>query len=447
MRKSVFLFLIINLMSISLIAQEKKIADSELIRVFKNTVKYNDFLDFRKNAEGLKTVKPETLEVHKIYKELIDIIKNENNNGLMREIAVDLILFFKAEGHKIIGLENELINLLTSNTSGWYIKKILISRLPDSISSDDKINYDKLKAAIVSIINKKPTSIDLTNHLMDLKLSSIEVLSQLGVNYSLVKSTIESEIKDSKSELKLVIMTFLADYAMKNSDFTESEIKNFCRSVFRNPNKDYNDVETAAAINLYSTLLINDQPFHLQKSDEEIFTNYLKVEHEGIVEQAAKALVKIKSPNAVDKIVEKLQEVMQKSERLRDLLIKTLVYLEVNLLNLKTTNVAARKAALELIREKLTIIATNPAVKGELQQVVLDGLSMFGIDPHVGSEYIDLNTLKKLVNHLATITDDAEKSKVSKVLNIITGLSFNNDHFKWADWVKEEERSPIKRFK
>lgn len=447
MRKIVCLFLIVSLMGIPLNAEEKKPADSELIRAFKNTIKINDFLDFRKSAEALKPIKTETLKTHKVYKELIDIVKNESNNGLMREIAIDLLLFFKAESHEIIGLENELISLLTTNTSGWYIKKILITKLPESIGEEDRINFEKLKAAILGILNKKPTSIDMNNHLMDLKLSSLEVLSQLGVNYSFVKATIESELKDSKSELKLAIMTFLADYALKNSDFSESEIKNFCRSVFRNPNKEYNNTDTAVAIDLYSSLLINDQPFHLQNSDEEIFLNFLKLEHEGIVEQAAKALVKIKSPSAVDKIVEKLQEVMQKSEKLRNTLIKTLVYMEVNLLNLKTTNIAARKAALELIRDKLTIIATNPAVKGELQQNVLDGLCMFGIDPHIGSEYIDLNTLKKLVNYLATITDDTEKSKVSKVLNVITGLNFKNDHLKWAEWVKEEGNSPVKRFK
>ena len=79
---------------------------------------------------------------------------------------------------------------------------------------------------------------------MDLKLESLKVLTQLDVNYSFVKATIESELKDSKSGLKLAIMIFLADYALKNSDFSESEIKSFCRSVFRNPNKEYNDAET-----------------------------------------------------------------------------------------------------------------------------------------------------------------------------------------------------------
>ena len=124
MKRMFFLLLLSFVINSGVFAQGKARADSEIINDFKSTIRNNEFLDFRMRAEALKPIKTETLKTHKVYKDLIDLVKSEEADSLMREISIDLLLFFKAESHEITGLESDLIGLLLNENVGWYTKNI-----------------------------------------------------------------------------------------------------------------------------------------------------------------------------------------------------------------------------------------------------------------------------------------------------------------------------------
>lgn len=306
-------------------------ADSEIIREFKATIRNNTFLDFREKAQALRPIKMETLKTHKVYKDLFDIVKNEKINSLAREIAIELLLYFKAESHEVQGLEGELIGVLQNENSGWYIKTVIIRELPNAISADDTVNLNRLRGVLKTILNIKKISVEETKKLNNLKRAVIGVLEKMGFLYADVKNIIEPIVKDSTSDLKSAALQFLMDYSISHKEFNDPEIKRTCQSIFRSTTNDFSEMDISNTITLYANLLSNEEPFHLQGSDEEIFWKFLKSESPQIVIAAANSLYKIKSMNSVEKIIERLKE-ETKSMEVREALIDALIYLEYNLI-------------------------------------------------------------------------------------------------------------------
>jgi hypothetical protein len=450
MKRMFFLLLLSFVICSGVFAQGKAKADSEIINDFKATIRNNEFLDFRMRSEALKPIKTETLKTHKVYKDLLDLVKSEEADGLMREISIDLLLFFKAESHEISGLESDLISLLLNDNVGWYIKNIIIKKLPNSIASDNRVDMDKLKNALVSLITKKPKlgEDNSKTHLIELKRTAFGVLDEVGVLYSQVKTVVESELKEPKSDLKTAILLYLEKYSISHRDFTDSEVKGFCRLIFKNVTTEYSVNETASAIKLYGNMLANENAFPVQGSDEEYFLKFLKNENDAIIIAAAKSLYRIKSTNGVEKIVERLQEVMTKSDAVRMALIDALIYMEHSLIYSKdgVMSPSKKKEALTLIKDKFMLLIMNPAVKGPLQDRLFDAMLYFGME-HDAAEYIDMETIKKFVNLMGSSTEDTVKERISKILNSYTGEGYGIAVDLWVKWVKEESQNPRNRFK
>ena len=449
MKRMFFLLLLSFVINSGVFAQGKARADSEIINDFKSTIRNNEFLDFRMRAEALKPIKTETLKTHKVYKDLIDLVKSEEADSLMREISIDLLLFFKAESHEITGLESDLIGLLLNENVGWYTKNIIIKKLPKAIASDNRVDMEKLRNALILLINKKPKlgEENSKTHLIELKRTAFGVLDEIGVLYSQVKTVVEAELKDPKSDLKTAILLYLEAYSVSHRDFTDSEVKGFCRLIFKSVTTEYSVNETASAIKLYGNMLANENTFPVQGSDEEYFLKFLKNDNDAIIIAAAKSLYRIKSTNGVEKIVERLQEVMTKSDAVRMALIDALIYMEHSLIYSKeVVSPSKKKEALTLIKDKFMLLIMNPAVKGPLQDRLFDAMLYFGME-HDAAEFIDMETIKKFVNLMGSSTEDAVKERISKILNSYTGEGYGIAVDLWVKWVKEESQNPRNRFK
>lgn len=416
-------------------------ADSEIIRELKATIRNNTFLDFREKAQALKPIKMETLKTHKVYKDLIDIVKNEKINSLAREIAIELLLYFKAESHEVLGLEGELISVLQNENSGWYIKTVIIRELPNAISADDSVNMNRLRGVLKTILNIKKISTEETKKLNNLKRAVIGVLEKMGFLYADVKNIIEPIVKDNSSDLKSAALQFLMDYSISHKDFNDPEIKRTCQSIFKSTNNDFSEMDIANTITLYANLLSNEEPFHLQGSDEEIFWKFLKSESSLIVIAAANSLYKIKSMNSVEKIIERLKE-ETKSMEVREALIDALIYLEYNLIYSESElSPSKKKEALILIRDTFITFLSHPSVKGVLQSKLLDAMNYFVIDKDA-TEYLNLDSLKKLISLIPNVQEEAVKASIGKLLGNLTTEGYGTNVDLWVRWVKAEEKKP-----
>ena len=420
-------------------------ADSEIIREFKATIRNNTFLDFREKAQALKPIKMETLKTHKVYKDLFDIVKNEKINSLAREIAIELLLYFKAESHEVQGLEGELIGVLQNENSGWYIKTVIIRELPNAISADDTVNLNRLRGVLKTILNIKKISTEETKKLNNLKRAVIGVLEKMGFLYADVKNIIEPIVKDSTSDLKSAALQFLMDYSISHKEFNDPEIKRTCQSIFRSTTNDFSEMDISNTITLYANLLSNEEPFHLQGSDEEIFWKFLKSESPQIVIAAANSLYKIKSMNSVEKIIERLKE-ETKSMEVREALIDALIYLEYNLIYSESElSPSKKKEALILIRDTFLTFLSHPSVKGVLQSKLLDAMNYFVVDKDA-TEYLNMDSLKKLISLIPNVQEDAVKTSIGKLLGNLTTEGYGTNVDLWVRWVKAEEKKPNSRW-
>lgn len=446
MKRMIFSILMSFILCNAIVAQTKtKVkADSEIIREFKNNIKKNEFADFQEKADALKPIKMEALKSHNIYKDLIDIVKNEKKDGLIREFSIELLLYFKANGQEVLGLESTLIELLQSEKTGWYIRKVIISQVISAIKEDDIINMNKLKAALNTVLNQKVKDPDVL-HTADLKRSIFAVLEESGISYAAVKSLIESEMKNSKSDLKSAILLFLENYSNSHEDFIDPEIKRYCQSIFRSENNEYTPEDIASAIRLYGSILANEKSSKIQNSDEELLIKFLKNENVEITIAAAKALHLIKSTSSVEKIVERLQEMMGNIEA-RDALIDALVYMEHSLIYSETESPSRKKKALTLIRDKFMIaLSHTDVVTGNLQKKLLNAMDYFGIERDA-SEYINLATIKSFANLISSVKEDEVKLRIAKILTNYTGKDFGPNTERWLQFVKDEEKKPNSRW-
>lgn len=92
-----------------------------------------------------------------------------------------------------------------------------------------------------------------------------------------------------------------------------------------------------------------------------------------------------------------------------------------------------------LIRDTFLTFLSHPSVKGVLQSKLLDAMNYFVVDKDA-TEYLNLDSLKKLISLIPNVQEDAVKTSIGKLLGNLTTEGYGTNVDLWVRWVKAEEK-------
>jgi hypothetical protein len=105
-----------------------------------------------------------------------------------------------------------------------------------------------------------------------------------------------------------------------------------------------------------------------------------------------------------------------------------------------------KREALTLIRDTFaTFLKNMKVINPILLNKLFDGMDFFGIE-HDAREYINLATIKVIVNLFPIATDEKVKFRIGEILGHYTSEGYGIDVDMWVRWVKEEEKNPNSRW-